>query len=56
MAAIGSIERRLSAALCVLVVVTAFWVGQARATSYSTDASDIWWNPAESGWGIQLAQ
>lgn len=25
-------------------------------TSASTDWSDIWWNPAESGWGIQLVQ
>lgn len=28
----------------------------ARATSYSTDASDLWWIPSESGWGIQLNQ
>jgi len=26
---------------------------KARAT---TDVSDIWWNPAESGWGMQLVQ
>lgn len=25
-------------------------------TSASTDWSDIWWNPAESGWGMQLVQ
>jgi hypothetical protein len=28
----------------------------ANATAYSTDQSDLWWNPAESGWGIQLTQ
>jgi hypothetical protein len=28
----------------------------ANATSYSTDQSDLWWNPAESGWGMQLVQ
>lgn len=26
------------------------------ATSYSTDSSDLWWNPNESGWGMQLVQ
>src|SRR5438552_11226006 len=24
------------------------------ATSFTTDQSDLWWNPAESGWGMQL--
>jgi hypothetical protein len=28
----------------------------ASATSYSTDQSDLWYIPAESGWGIQLVQ
>jgi len=28
----------------------------ARASSFSTDNSDLWWNPAESGWGLQLIQ
>lgn len=26
------------------------------ATSWSTDMSDLWWNPNESGWGMQIAQ
>ena len=26
------------------------------ATAYSLDQSDLWWIPAESGWGIQLVQ
>jgi hypothetical protein len=25
-------------------------------TSVSTDVSDVWWNPNESGWGMQLVQ
>jgi hypothetical protein len=25
-------------------------------TSYSTDVSDLWWNPSEPGWGMQLVQ
>jgi hypothetical protein len=28
----------------------------ASASSFSTDNSDLWWNPAESGWGLQLIQ
>jgi hypothetical protein len=26
----------------------------ARATAFTTDQSDLWWDPAESGWGIQF--
>src|SRR5689334_9292763 len=25
-------------------------------SSFSTDVSDLWWNPNESGWGMQLVQ
>lgn len=28
----------------------------ARATTYSIDFTDIWWNAAESGWGINVIQ
>ncbi|MBL0141824.1 MAG: hypothetical protein IPP91_07070 [Betaproteobacteria bacterium] len=28
----------------------------AQATSYSTDFTDLWWNPAESGWGMNVIQ
>src|SRR5438477_4426313 len=28
----------------------------AAATSISTDVTDLWWNPAESGWGVNLIQ
>jgi hypothetical protein len=28
----------------------------AQATTYSSDYSDLWWNPAESGWGIPFVQ
>jgi hypothetical protein len=28
----------------------------ARATTYSTDATDLWYIPSESGWGVNLAQ
>lgn len=28
----------------------------ASATSYGTDYTDLWWNPSENGWGINLIQ
>lgn len=28
----------------------------ASATTYGTDYTDLWWNPSESGWGINLIQ
>jgi len=30
--------------------------GSFPKTTVSTDISDIWWNPAESGWGIQFVE
>jgi hypothetical protein len=44
------------------IVITALLFGfsgflsTANATAFSTDQSDLWWNPAESGWGMQLTQ
>jgi hypothetical protein len=40
--------------LCALALVLFGMVGSAKATSANTDVSDIWWNPAESGWGMQM--
>jgi len=45
---------RIFAAAAALAIGLA--AGPARATAYSTDYSDLWWNPAESGWGIQFVQ
>lgn len=45
--------RCLLAAAVLAIVATAT---PARAASYSTDQSDLWWIPAESGWGIQFVQ
>ena len=28
----------------------------AKATTFSTDASDLWWNASESGWGANVVQ
>jgi hypothetical protein len=40
--------------LAILLVAASANFAPASATSYSTDQSDLWWNPAESGWGIQF--
>jgi hypothetical protein len=46
--------RRLVCALAVaLCMGTSF---PATATSFTTDQSDLWFIPAESGWGMQLVQ
>jgi len=43
--------RRLASALFTLLFSTA-----AAATTVSTDYSDMWWNPEESGWGANVIQ
>ncbi len=43
--------RRLASALFTLLFSTA-----AAATTVSTDYSDMWWNPDESGWGANVIQ
>ena len=45
--------RHVLAALMLGLMLT---VSPASATSYSTDQSDLWWIPAESGWGFQIVQ
>jgi hypothetical protein len=42
--------------LTTLVVSIAVVVGSGsvRGAGLSIDQSDLWWNPAESGWGIQF--
>jgi len=42
--------------LAILLVAASANFAPASATSYSTDQSDLWWNPSESGWGIQFVQ
>jgi hypothetical protein len=43
--------RKLPAALALLFPLPA-----AAASAFMTDASDLWWNPAESGWGVNIIQ
>jgi len=33
-----------------------FVPSMAWATTFSTDVSDLWWNPSESGWGLNASQ
>lgn len=42
----------LGAALAATMALSSF----ARATTFSTDASDLWFNPQESGWGVNVIQ
>jgi hypothetical protein len=43
-------------AVAVLAAILAFPLASPAATPFSTDASDLWYNPAEAGWGMNLAQ
>ena len=43
--------------LCASLLIAACCLSSsAQSTSFSTDQSDLWWNAAESGWGIQFVQ
>jgi len=44
--------RRIAAALVATMAVCL----PASATTFSTDYTDLWWNPSEDGWGINLIQ
>ncbi|HEX4332374.1 MAG TPA: hypothetical protein VH040_09560 [Usitatibacter sp.] len=42
--------RRLAATAALLLSLSA------HATPFSSDTSDLWWNPNESGWGVNVVQ
>jgi hypothetical protein len=46
----------LRGALGALSFALSLFAPHVSATSYSTDQSDLWFIPAESGWGMQLVQ
>jgi hypothetical protein len=46
----------LRRAACVLLAAVSFLASPAYSTSFSIDQSDLYYIPAESGWGIQLVQ
>jgi hypothetical protein len=47
---------KLRHAACVVLAAASFLSLPAYATSFSTDQSDLYYVPAESGWGMQLVQ
>lgn len=47
-------HRRITARLAAFVFSGLMLIAGAGATSANTDVTDLWWNPAESGWGMQL--
>jgi hypothetical protein len=46
--------RALRFAIVAATLVAATYAVPVGATAYSIDQSDLWWNPNESGWGIQF--
>ncbi|HJU21468.1 MAG TPA: hypothetical protein VJ891_03075 [Casimicrobiaceae bacterium] len=44
--------KRALQTLLALVLVTV--LGVARASTATTEITDMWWNPAESGWGVNV--
>jgi hypothetical protein len=48
--------RALRVAFAALCLAAAFDAAPVGATAFSVDQSDLWWNAAESGWGIQFVQ
>ena len=40
--------------LAVILLAISSALSPVWATSFTTDQSDLWWNPNESGWGMQL--
>jgi hypothetical protein len=43
--------RKFGVCLALLLPLPAF-----GANPFSPDASDLWWNSAESGWGVNIVQ
>lgn len=48
--------REIRFAVAAAALVAATHAIPAGATAYSSDQSDLWWNPGESGWGVQFVQ
>ena len=46
--------RAIRLASIAAFLVASCFASLVRATAFSTDQSDLWWNPKESGWGIQF--
>ena len=48
--------RAIRVLFAAILFAAAGFVTPAWATAVSTDQSDLWWVPTESGWGMQLVQ
>lgn len=48
--------KMLRRAACIVLAAAFCLAAPAVATSLTPDQSDLWWIPAESGWGMQLVQ
>lgn len=48
--------RAIRLAVAAAALAAASHAVPVAASAYSLDQSDLWWNPNESGWGIQLVQ
>lgn len=42
--------------VAVLFTVAGAWAGAAQASTATSDITDMWWNPNESGWGVNVIQ
>ncbi|MEP6941842.1 MAG: hypothetical protein ABI981_02835 [Betaproteobacteria bacterium] len=57
-----TVMKKILCTLAALVVIPLMLPAQASAehitpqTMVTTDATDLWWNPNESGWGLQVNQ
>ena len=43
-----------AAAVLVLALAGLAAIGDAQATSENTDVTDLWWDPTDGGWGMEL--
>src|SRR3977135_4287972 len=52
----GSWKKFASAALAAITLALTCAMSPFSAISFSVDNSDLWGNPAENGWGLQIIQ
>ena len=51
----SQLRRGLTVVIALLLTATTYGISDV-ALAKTTDASDLWWVPTESGWGIQLVE
>ncbi len=50
----GAGRPAFAAAATVLALAWLAAIGEAQATSANTDVTDLWWDPTDGGWGMEL--